>query len=559
MQPVNPDQDANSDTFGVLSHAESLLRQQVAAQAEAEAPVTSTPVETPPTEVVTDDAVFAEAPAEPVVDSTPEEEEAIAAYGFTAIDPARVKITRPTVSDKQTPSVESLDMPPARLEHMESQVSRVPNLSDSSDMNDVNWSRTFMGSASYLPQENQYKGALEREDADWQQGLFDNNAMVRSVTPRFSRNNKEKLTGDSAVQYALSYLGLGDLYVVNLWNSGFWVTFKPAPDVSWETLNRLLAAEDIRIGRSSYGLSHSSHTALTQATIVDYISQFVYSTSVKTAEMPISDIRKYMSVHDIPNFIYGFLAANYPHGLTIDRACVAGPEKCREVISQTLEMTELQVVDNSMVDTPELRAHVRQRQAGSVALADVLRYQKNLRANAPYAYDVLSGSQKKIRFHLAPPSAEKEFEMSYNYIEDIKQGVLSAVTADTSVAERNTMMNESIAATDMCVFSHWVQAIEFEPENIVDDPAAISKMLLNFTKDATLRDNFMRAVMQYIDRSVVSILGIAPLTCSKCGAVHSRPHDDHPEFSDFIPLDIVNVFCHLAEFKSRIIRARVQQ
>lgn len=542
MSEQFPDQD-DSATFGSPPVTETPIVQEAPIQADEIA-----------IDVVTPTVDEAPTSADPIDDGSNAEE----FYKWDAVPPARARITRPIVSDKQTPSVESLDMPPARIEHMDAMVSRIPNLSDSTDMKDIQWSRTFMGAGAYLPYENQYKGAIEREGSDWQQGVSDGNTMIRSVTPRFNRNTKEKLTGDSAVQYALAYLGLGDLFVVNLWNSGFWVTFKPAPDVAWETLNRLLASEELRVGRATYGLSHSSHTSLTQATIVDYISQFVYSTSVKTSEMPISDIRKYMSVHDIHNFIFGFLAANFPHGLTIDRACIAGPDKCREVTTQTLEVCEMQLVDNSVFTTPELRAHIRQRQAGSVSLEEVLRYQKNIAPNAPWVYDVDNGAKKRLRFHLAPPSAEKEFEMSYNYIEDIKQGVLSAVTADTSVSERNAMMNESISATDMCVYAHWVKEIEYEDGNVVDDPAAITKTLLNFTKDAVLRESFMRSVIKYIDRSTVSVLGIRPLECPKCGAVHSTTNEEHPEFQDIIPLDIVNVFCHLAEFKSRIIRARAQ-
>jgi len=518
--------------------------------APGHAPVISSAPEVPPAEpTAAPQAPQAAAPVNPrdpfraIVDS------------LASGEPARAQMARDMVSDKQTPAIESLRMPSADIHQNTDLLSRFPNMTKSASEDDAEWLSTFIDGLRMVSANRQYLNALTREGSDWRQGLFDNGDVIRSQIPRFARPKGEMLTGSSAIQHAVSYLGLGDTFTAAMWNSGFWVTFTPMPEVAWLELNRLLGAEEVRLGRNSYGLAHSGTTQLTQETIVNYVLQFVYSTSVKSNEMPVASIPQYLSVHDINSFLWGFVCANFPHGFTIERSCVVDPTHCRNKVEETLEMPELQVVDNSVLDTG-LRAHMRKRQQGSVPLQAVLDYQEKLALNTPQVVDVQTGSGKVVKMTLSPPTALQAFDMSHAHVDMVTTAVQKTVTQDTSLRERHMALNDYFTATEMRIYQHWVKSIELGDGNIVEKEEDIQKLLGTFSKDATMRMSFLDEISKYIDKSVASIIALSPMVCKKCGADHSRKSAHNPELRDVIPFDITHVFSLLAEFKARMVRAR---
>lgn len=489
----------------------------------------------------------------------PEEDiyKAVSGAGFTSDRKVAVKIERPMVSDRQTPAYEVVDTASARAEHTAGMVASFPNMKEDRAHPDLAWASSAMGGMMTLPLNNQYEAALSREDSDWRQGLADNGDMIRSRIPTLPAQKNAKLTGDAAVQRAAAFLGLGDIYTSAMWNSGFWVTFKPAPDTAWMELNRLLGSEEIRLGRQTYGLIHSGLTALTQQTVIAFLLKYVYATSVDPTEMPISSIPLYLSVHDIPNFIMGFIAANFPHGYTITRSCITDPKVCRYTHEETLDVTEMQIVDNAQLSSPELRAHMRRRAMGGTKLAEVLKYQETLPANTSSVQELKSGSGKTIRVRLAPPSAEREFEAAHAHVDEVVTGVQRTVQADTSVRRRTAMMNEAFASSELRTYEHWVKDFEIDT-NTIEDEEDIAQSLGFFSRDHTLRDSFYKAVSAYIDKSVVSLQCLTPLVCPKCGANHQNKSEHlSAEFSDVIPIDVIQVFSLLAEYKKRLILSRL--
>lgn len=469
-------------------------------------------------------------------------------------EPCNVTITRPMTSDKETPAVETLRMPSADVQQHKDLLARFPNMTKNVSPSDADWLATFIDGLRMISSNRQYQASLTREGSDWRQGLEDDGSIIRSQIPRFTRPAGQALTGSDAVRHAVAYLGMGDVFSAAMWHSGFWVTFSPAPEIAWLELNRLLASDEVRLGRDSYGLAHSGMTALAQETIVRYITQFVYSTSVKANEMPIADIPKYLSSHDVNAFIWAFVVANFPHGFNIERACIVDPTTCRHKNEETLEMTELQVVDNTVFDVA-MRTHMRKRQQGSVPLQAVIDYQERVASCAPQTVEVKTGSQKVIKMTLAPPTADKAFDMAHNHVDMVVQAVQRTVTAETSVRERHMSLNDYFTATEMCIYQHWIKSIEFN-DNIVENESDIQELLGAFTKDPVLRASYLDAISAYIDKSVISVIGLSTMVCGGCGKSHTRESKLRPELQDVVPFDITHVFLLLAEFKSQVIRAR---
>lgn len=236
-----------------------------------------------------------------------------------------VTMTRPTVKAGTVNVDETAMFPPAAAANHIELTRKFPSLRQLSSGEDRRWGATYLNSLWMSPADNALQDSLSREGSDWRQGVQINGENLRSQTPHYDKPVNKIVTGEQALALAYAHMEIGDIFHAGMFNSGFWVSFKPAPDPVWLNINRLLGADVTRICRETYGLLHSTATSLTIATIIDCILPFVYSTTVNPAEMSINDIPKYLKASDEMDFIWGFICANYPRGFNIERSCIADP------------------------------------------------------------------------------------------------------------------------------------------------------------------------------------------------------------------------------------------
>ena len=67
---------------------------------------------------------------------------------------------------------------------------------------------------------------------------------------------------------------------IPLFNSGFWVFFKPASPMEMLTLRMMTTGDKVELGRRSYGLTHSNHIVYSLSRIFEMALAHVYATSV---------------------------------------------------------------------------------------------------------------------------------------------------------------------------------------------------------------------------------------------------------------------------------------
>lgn len=472
-------------------------------------------------------------------------------------DPHNVTLTKPTTSPGSGHFFESLDLPSASQGTQEKLMATFPNLKDMKNKDDVRWGQTFMQSMQMVPANGAIDGSLSREGSDWRQGVEINGDVIRSAIPRFKQPNNSVLAGEQAMQMSFTHMGLGDFFHAAMWNSGFWITFKPAPEVVWLNINRILGQDVSGISRQTYGMLHSAATSLAVSTIINSLLPYVYATSVNNNELAIADIPKYLSNHDEHDFIWGFISANYPQGVTIERSCIVDPNVCRETISERLEIPELQVVDNTIL--PEVnKIHMRSRGHGSMSLKSVLEYQERLLSASDSVITLKGSNGKEAKLTLSVPTSDKKSRMSNAYVAEIQEAILATVTADIPMSQREPLYEEQMTATELRLYQHWVKKIELSDDrnNIIEDETAIASTLGGWTRDPVLRQQFFDEMGNFINRSNISAIGMEPAKCPKCGGDHNRPSQRVRGKIDYIPLDMIQVFSYLAEYKTRLILAR---
>lgn len=468
--------------------------------------------------------------------------------------PQNVTTTRATTSSEPNKHPDTLLIPAAPSSTQEELVRRMPNLSRDSAPSDARWASSFFGGQLNVPLNNDVETSLYREGSDWRQGVTVNGESIYSTIPRFPTPNNARLEGAQAIQAAFQHMELGDIFHAAMWNSGFWVSFKPAPDSLWITINRLLGTEVMNISRETYGILHSTATSLAISTIIDSILPYVYGTSVNPNEMPLTSIPEHLSVLDEHDFIWGFIVANYPNGFNIERSCVADPSKCRHVIKELLHVREMQFVDNAAL--PEnMKAHMRSRSIGSMSLKSVKEYQEKLHQTTDAVITLSTASGATASMKLSTPSSQRKNQQADQYIDSTREDVLRSVTSDTPASQRTTLYNEYLSATEMRLYQHWVKEITLGT-NSINDPNDIAQTLGMWTRDATLRTQFFEQVQKFINNTSLSAIALEAATCPNCGQSHSREEQKLRGHIDCVPVDVVQLFSNLAEFKVQLVAAR---
>lgn len=471
---------------------------------------------------------------------------------FTPAKPQNITVVRPTIKPGEINILDRISLPPASSTTHTELARRFPSLRELTGT-DRQWAATYLESLWSAPANDALQGSLSRDNSDWRQGIEVNGELINSKVPHYNKPVNAVVSGEQALQMAYVHMGIGDIFTAAMYNSGFWVTFKPAPDTVWLHINRLLGADVIKICRETYGLLHSTATSLTIATIIDAIIPYVYATSVNPAEMPVSEIPLHLKTTDEHDFIWGFICANYPRGFNIDRSCIANPSTCRTVIKEVIQPAELQIVDNTAI--PEYcRNHMRQRNTGSMSIKSVKEYQERLDASLGSVVHI--GKDESIELHLRAPSSQVKRGMTENYVESIKAAVLASVTNDMPPQARERLYDEYSTANEMRLYQHWVSKLVFGG-NTVDKPEDIANILGVWSRDSELSAQFFDKMSKYIDSCAVSVIGLEAVKCPNCGGDHSNPDQRMRGKIDYVPLDIVQVFSFLAEFKTRVISARM--
>lgn len=472
---------------------------------------------------------------------------------FFNTPPHNVKITKATTIEGEIDVFETLPFPAAPHGNQREMMKSFPNMAALRNNRDLDWVKCFLDSLSIATLDGALDKALSREGSVWRQGVDHKGDAIRSVIPKLRIPENTKLVGEKAVQAAIRHMNLGDVFHTALWNSGFYVTFKPAPESVWLDINRMLGTDVMEVSRRTYGLLHSSITASAAGLIIDAILPHVHSTSVSGTELSIDDIPKYLSAHDEHDFIWGFVTACHPRGFNIERSCIKNPSKCKHVILEVLDLKELQICDQSQFSDFH-RTHMYSRNIGSMKLADVIEYQKRL-AEINQSSIVLTNSVgASATLRLKTPNSLSKTQRTRAYQEEVRQNVLRVVSSDEPIEKRRKAYQEYMISSEMRMYQHYVERIDIGTNSIVE-PGDIESILAEWTRDYKMRAKFFEEVANFIDNSSMSVIGLEAAVCPSCGANHSREEQRHRGMIDYIPIDMIQVFSLLAESKKRVISA----
>lgn len=444
-------------------------------------------------------------------------------------------------------------IPPATKAVIGDRLQQAPNIDMVVSENQVKWAESLKESMFHVPLDDVYQERLNEENAAFGQHVTHNNIELRGRSPTFSsKPGTQVVEGERALLQLVTHLGVGGLFRAPLWNSGLWITFKPASESELLELNRIIAADKIQAGRWSYGLALSNNVVYTLDRVFDFALAHVYNTSVRSEELSIDKLRDWIAPQDVNSFIWGFLCANYPSGFHYNTGCINNPSKCNHVFEETLNVSKLQWTDSSIL-TEWQRGHMASMSANSKSLDSLKRYREEMSRLQNKRVILNKGTAHEMAITIRTPTMTQYIDQGHRWIGGLVESVNSVLGLDAGDDARNLQINKLNKATTLCQYSHWIESIEYgdltgdekaaEERSImlINDLASIEENLKALSATDSLREAIITEVLKYINDSTISVIGVPAYDCPVCNA----PQDTevaYPRHTSIIPLDVIQVF-----------------
>jgi hypothetical protein len=396
---------------------------------------------------------------------------------------------------------------------------------------------------------------LNSEESNYRQFMDHNNKKIGGIEPKLPSMDNAELSGERGVIRILSALGLGTLFTTPLWHTGIWITFKAPTESAIIELNRTLVSDKIRFGRATYSLAFSNLTSYTTDRLVKFALQHIYDTTIKLEdnEKDIStQLCDLISCQDIPSILWGLVCTMYPNGFQYSRSCINDPERCSYVVEELLAVNKLQWVDNKGLSDWQ-KTHMSIRRAGSKSLADVTHYKEQLLRTQSKQVEIETGSGVNLDLIIKTPSITEHIDAGQRWVGQIIKFVEETLESDKSESDRNAYIIQHGQATAMRQYSHWVESIEIGT-NTVKDRESIEDVLNGMSASDSIRSSFIKSVINYINGSTISVIGIPVFDCPKCGM--GQEINMLPRHTDVIPLDVHQLFFALATQRIKRIEKR---
>ncbi len=386
-----------------------------------------------------------------------------------------------------------------------------------------------------------YKDTLSDTAAEFRQYIDTNGKKLHGQSPKFKDVNNQNLKGERATIRLVNHLGMGSLFQVPLWHSGIWVTFKPPSDTEIIELNRIMLSDKIKFGRYTYGLAFSNISVYTVNRLVDFCLSHIYDMSVKSEDINIGNIKDHINCQDIPILIWGLVCTMYPRGFNYKRACINDIEKCTNVVTETLNVFKLQWTNTEAISDWQ-KGFMSDRQARQKTLDEITRYKTELTKLQSKKILINKDLSNEVAFTIKAPTLSEYVTSGYKWVSGLVDNIDSSLSLDNDDDERNQYIISKGQATSMRQYIHWIESIEYG-SNIIDDRETLEATLDILSSDDDVREEFIDAIVKYINESTISVIGIPSFDCPKCNK--DQCVDSYPKVVDIIPLDVSQLFFDL--------------
>ncbi len=404
------------------------------------------------------------------------------------------------------------------------------------------WGGVLGDSQDSLIKDNLLINAINDPEADFKQSVDINGKKVQMTELKTKDTTGVNLKGATAKLAFSKHLGIGTVIQVPLYHTGIWVNIKTPTEIELIELNRNMALDKISLGRQTFGLTYESITVYTVDRLMNFIIDHIQSSSVKVSPNQEIDFKDLIMSQDIPILVWGIASAMFPRGFQYRRACINNYKECRHVLHERINLNKLQWTNlNALSD--KAKTHMADRQPSTHTLEAIKNYQKDILSMADMSFDTVDKPTGSVQtFTLKSPNIKEYISMGYKWVSSIVNSVSEVISEDATIEDKNTLIENYAQATLIRQYGHWIKTIEFN-ENVVDDIESIEGILDVISQSNEMREEIKNKIVEYIDKTTISLIGIPSYTCPECGK--NQTEGQTGVFTNIIPIDPINVFFNL--------------
>jgi len=348
-----------------------------------------------------------------------------------------------------------------------------------------------------------------------------------------------EVSGQLAVSVFNSIVNQSNIFSHSLPSSGFSMSLVDIPEVDIAKLANLLNRATIRKSRDTRGNLHSNYGMLVMKEVLDFVSGYIYSTSIDVDNYKLSN---YIRITDMPIILLLLMEYIHQKGFEVITSCANSlvyendKPKCNANITAKVDLTKLLLVDPDKLDT-WARKHLSKTSTSAHSVEDVTRYQDTLPSNANKIYNITSG-HNKFYIELRNPTMTEAFEAMDQWEEMVRSGTddITIGKDDEEIAE---LLNIQSLKTVLGMYLHFIVSISDDNGTYVKDRDSILNVLVSFNSNREVVAEIVKVVKEYIGHATIGHVGYAPYVCSQCG--------HHNGGSDIIELDMPSLGFNLVD------------
>lgn len=375
-----------------------------------------------------------------------------------------------------------------------------------------------------------------------------NGEMIAPRHISVSAKNKE-VTGTLAQAVFGQLIGMGGIYQMPLYHSGFSITLKDISNTTILDLQTKLNEDMLALGRTTGGVIFSNYQVRGHRILMDFVLSHLHTS---TLDVDAFDLPQYIRLPDLQNVYLLLLKYLYPNGYNAVIMCSESLEqvdkepKCNFKASVTVDPLKLLRVDKSKLNTAAIRL-LAKRKNKSVSIEEVKNYQDTLSA--------LDNEVKEIKtdfgilfLELKTPTAAEYFELGEEWIYSIEDSIEDVIATDDN-NERLKLIHVKARQSILNIYLHYVASVRDNNGTVSTSKSDIMEIFEMFTSNEKLSKQIMLTIIDYINTHTLSLVGITSYKCPNCAKMNTGPSTDLGR--RVIPLDIFKIAFYLRAIKQK--------
>jgi len=411
------------------------------------------------------------------------------------------------------------------------------------------WLKRVSETGYSMPKKDLLFNRVERADSVWAQFIKHDGFELGIKRANFQPTGPITVEGEEGVLRMLARMGQGSRLSVPLYHSGFWITLKVPTDAELSDLESALAREKVQLGRETKGMLYSNVSVFYTSLVAKFIIDHIHVSSIqKTLNV---DFWNLIQSPDIPVLALAMAALMYPKGFPFTTVYTEreGEQTVDRTLTEIINLTRCHWTDIRCL-TPWQMQHMTNRKANSMSLDNIRRYVEEFQTgmNGRVISLTSSNMESPLKLTLKTPTLSRYVDIGSKWVNENVKMIDDTFSLSADDDSRNQLITRRSKATIMRQYAHWVTEAQYENITAADDNT-IAELLANLSHDDELRDNFVKAVGDYIEDVTISVVAVIR---------HEKQSPDkaYKKYTSLVPLDAMAVFFILLRSRTYLIPTR---